>query len=87
MIITKKDEELTYLKKVKTHTFLINGKKEVRVYEEQEQNTAFGNYANDHNVDEKDWKNLTEEEAEAIGENMLEVLEIEKGESIDINEL
>lgn len=74
--ITKKQTETTYEKVVRIHTFEVNGKP-VNVEEYKLDDPEMGNYdAGAEIVDDEDSKKLTEEEYEALGENLNELMDL-----------
>ena len=74
--ITKKETETTYEKVVKIHTFEVNGKS-VRVEEWRINDPEMENYEGDIEViEDEGYKKLTDEEHEALGENLNELVEL-----------
>lgn len=70
MKITKTNEEITYQKKVTTHTFEVNGK-EIRVYKEEFHDLYSAD--SDRNIDENDINLLTEDELEALEDEIYDL--------------
>lgn len=84
MKITKKTESLTYSEKNTVHTFEVNGKtvavncysKIDPVFPEDDEY--------DLTINEDDAKNLTEEECEAIGENLRELIDLKCKDTFEV---
>lgn len=84
MRIYKINEEIPYRKILKEHTFEINGKI-IHVNEYTLYDATIGEYDDDIKISEDDAKELTEEEYEAIGENLIELLELKPEETYESN--
>jgi len=82
MIITKKQEEITYKAETAEIELDINGKT-VRVCDWYKQDSTYSNYENDTELNEDDMKLLSEDEAEAINEFLSDYREMKIGETID----
>ena len=83
MQIKKLSDEVIYSKITNEAIFEVNGKK-VRVVSWNVQDPEMGVYEGDTDIDENDLKALSDEEYEAIGENLTELLETEVGEITNI---
>lgn len=83
MQIKKLSDEVIYSKITNEAIFEVNGKK-VRVVSWNVQDPEMGVYEGDTDIDENDLKSLSNEEYEAIGENLTELLETEVGEITNI---
>lgn len=79
MQIKKLSDEVIYSKITNEAIFEVNGKK-VRVVSWNVQDPEMGVYEGDTDINENDLKALSDEEYEAIGENLTELLETEVGE-------
>lgn len=84
MKITKVTEETTYSKIAKEMVFDVNGKK-VRVNWWQVQDYEMNDYDGDCEANEADLKDLTDIEAEALGENLNDWIALKVGESEEVN--
>jgi hypothetical protein len=78
IIKTNEETRILIIKKSITHDFLVNGKK-VTVREYVHENNIINEYENDADII-GDTRHLTNEELEAIGENLTENLLLEVGE-------
>lgn len=85
MIIKKLRQETTYSQITIEHTFVINGK-EIRVYDYQKRDNVFDDYDSDVSIDEKDAELLTENELEAVNDQMGEILDTPEGEEYDLSD-
>lgn len=83
MKITKIEQVRTYYKECKLHVFSINGKK-IRAYSYAIDDIEAEDYDADIEIDVKDIDTLTEEEFEAIGENLSELADLKVNENINI---
>ncbi len=80
MKIKKISEQINYREVTTEHFFEVNGKK-VSVIEWSKQDNVNNDYEDNTEILEKD--KLTDIELEAIGENMVENLELKDGEEWD----
>ena len=84
--IKKINEEITYKEVSTTHTLQINDKK-IRVYEYSKQSDwSYDQPDYDVNIDETDIKLLSDEEYELIGENLTDLVGLDKEEEMTIEE-
>ena len=84
MIITKKEIDVTFIKKVTQHTFDINGK-EVRIVEESYYSPD-DTQEYDTNINEEDYSKLTMEEKDAIDEDVMELMRLDIGGTFEFDE-
>ena len=77
--IKKISDEVVYRKSADNYVFEVNGKK-VRVGTYQIEDYEMEEYDGDQEVNEEDLKALTDEEAEAFGEDLSSWLDIKVGE-------
>lgn len=82
MIITKKSEYITYSAKTAEIELEINGKT-VRVCDWYKQDSLFGDYEGETELNEYDMKLLTDEENEAVHEFLTELKDYKVNESYD----
>ncbi len=82
--ITKKSDEMTYRKQTDTITFDVNGKT-VRVYTFSSTDTDEVMDSEPYEIEEEDYKLLTDIEREAIDEDLMGLLALGNGESLDFD--
>ena len=75
-------DEVSFYKKVWDSVIEINGK-QVRVGSYDEQDSLFGQYDADQEINEEDKKKLTEEELETLEDNLMDILGSKVGEEWD----
>ena len=86
MKIKKIGEEVTYFQKTISHIFVINGK-EIRVYDYQKQDNVFEDYDSEIAIDEKDAELLTDNETEAINDEINELCDMKESEVHDFGDI
>ncbi len=82
--ITKKSEEVTYKKEIETITLEVNGKM-VRVYTFSSTDSDEIMDQEPYEIEEEDYKLLTDIEREALDEDLLALLDLKDGEGLDFD--